>query len=216
MNGTAVVPGDIFDSIRGRDITVTFDMGGGILWSVDGKQILTERADDIDFSVKTGTIAIPIDIVNNVTGERYSIQISLSHDGKFGFTAVLFINLGKQNAGLAASLYYYNQSTGKLEFTCADEIAEDGTASLAFTHASDYVVVIGESREEDSGNMQPAQPGSSQTPAGAEGNASAAKESPRTGQGRKTEWPMAAGILSLAGAGIAALLAWRKKERGEK
>lgn len=48
------------------------------------------------------SINIPVEIVNNVTGECYSIQISLSHEGEFGFTAVLFINLGRENQGYAA------------------------------------------------------------------------------------------------------------------
>lgn len=30
--------------------------------------------------------------------------------------------------------------TGELEFICVDEIAEDGIAELAFTHASDYAI----------------------------------------------------------------------------
>ncbi len=143
MNGSTVVPGDIFDSIKGKDITITFDMGSGILWSVDGKNITTDKAGDIDFSVKTGVKTVPVDIINNVTGENYSIQISLAYEGEFGFTAVLSINLGKENAGYTASLYYYNESTGELEFICKDQIAEDGTVSLAFTHASDYVIMIG-------------------------------------------------------------------------
>ncbi len=42
-NGTAIVPGDIFDSIRGRDVTVTFDMGEGILWKADGKSVTAEK-----------------------------------------------------------------------------------------------------------------------------------------------------------------------------
>lgn len=66
-------------------------MGGGILWSVDGKSITADKTADIDFSVKTGTNAVPVDIVNNVTGERYSIQLSLAYEGEFGFTAVLSI-----------------------------------------------------------------------------------------------------------------------------
>ena len=152
MNGSAVVPGDIFDSIKGKDITITFDMGNGIIWSVNGKSITTDKADDIDFSVKTGTNAIPVDIVNNITGERYSIQLSLSHEGEFGFTAILSINLGKDNAGLTANLYYYNESTGELEFIFADTVAEDGMVSLAFTHASDYAVVIdADSMEQETG-----------------------------------------------------------------
>ena len=39
-------------------------------------------------------------------------------------------------------MYYYNEKTGELEFICADKIAEDGTAELTFTHASDYVIAI--------------------------------------------------------------------------
>lgn len=152
MNGTAVVPGDIFDRLKGRDITITFDMGSGILWSVDGKSILTEKADDIDFSVKTGANTIPVDIVNNITGKRYSVQLSLAYDGEFGFTAVLSLNLGKENRGLAARLYYYNTGKGKLELQGANKVAEDGTVSFAFTHASEYVIVLGEEEDSDDGN----------------------------------------------------------------
>ena len=147
MNGSVVVPGYIFDSIRGRDITVTFDMGEGILWSVNGKDIVTEKTEDIDFSVKRDEGSIPVDIVNKVTGENYSIQIRLAYRGEFGFTAVLSIQLGSGNAGYLASLYYYNEDTGKLEWICADEIKEDGTAELTFTHASDYVIVVEEAGE---------------------------------------------------------------------
>lgn len=142
MNGSVVVPGDIFDSIKGKDITITFDMGNGIIWSVDGKSITADKAGDIDFSVKTGVKTVPVDIVNNVTGENYSIQISFAHEGEFGFTAVLSIGLGRENAGYTASLYYYNENTGELEFICKDQIAEDGTVSLVFTHASDYVIAV--------------------------------------------------------------------------
>ncbi|MGN0246750.1 MAG: LPXTG cell wall anchor domain-containing protein, partial [Lachnospiraceae bacterium] len=142
MNGTSVVPGDVLDDIKGKDVTIVFDMGGGIAWSVNGKSITAESVSDIDFTVKADTNTIPVDIINNVTGERYSKQISLSYDGEFGFTAVLSINMDAGNAGLYANLFYYNEKTGEMEFICYDEIAEDGTAELIFTHASDYAIVI--------------------------------------------------------------------------
>ncbi|MGN0245626.1 MAG: hypothetical protein ACI4DK_06650, partial [Lachnospiraceae bacterium] len=142
MNGTSVVPGDVLDDIKGKDVTIVFDMGGGIAWSVNGKSITAESVSDIDFTVKADTNTIPVDIINNVTGERYSKQLSLSYDGEFGFTAVLSINMDAGNAGLYANLFYYNEKTGEMEFICYDEIAEDGTAELTFTHASDYAVVI--------------------------------------------------------------------------
>lgn len=147
MNGATVVPGDVLDTIAGKDVTIVFDMGNGITWSVNGKSITTDKVSDIDFSVKVGEESgntIPVDVINNVTGERYSIQISLAYDGEFGFTAVLSINMEAKNAGLYANLFYYNETTGELEFICADEIAEDGTADLTFTHASDYTIVVDE------------------------------------------------------------------------
>lgn len=142
MNGAFEVPGDIFDRLKGRDITITFDMGDGILWSVDGKSILADQIEDIDLSVKTNTNGIPVDVMDRVTGERFGIQVQLAYEGEFGFTAILSINLGSERTGMYANLFYYNQTTGELEFMAADEIAEDGTAELSFTHASDYAIVI--------------------------------------------------------------------------
>ena len=158
MNGTSVVPGDVLDDIKGKDVTIVFDMGGGITWSVNGKSITADRVGDIDFTVKVDTNTIPVDIINNVTGERYSKQISLSYDGEFGFTAVLSINMEASNAGLYANLFYYNEKTGEMEFICADEIAADGTAELTFTHASDYAIVI--DKEPMEGSVQVDRPAS--------------------------------------------------------
>ena len=216
MNGSVVVPGDIFDSIKGKDITITFDMGNGILWSVDGKNITTDKAGDIDFSVKTGVKTVPVDIINNVTGENYSIQISLAYEGEFGFTAVLSINLGKENAGYTASLYYYNESTGELEFICKDQIAEDGTVSLAFTHASDYVIAIDGEQEEGDGAAEPIQPEGTDGEAG-DGTAenSSVPENPGTGQTGAVWWIMIVILLLTAAIGAGVFVAVKKKGKDE-
>ena len=145
MNGTTVVPSDVFETIRGRDVTIAFDMGGGIIWRVNGRDVAENRAGDIDFGVKTGANAnnvIPVAVINNVTGEKAYMNLSLAYDGEFGFKAVLSLNMDVKNAGLYANLYYYNERTGVLEFMSAGEIAADGTVQLAFTHASEYTIVI--------------------------------------------------------------------------
>ena len=213
MNGTRVVPGDIFDSIKGKDITITFDMGSGIIWSVDGKSITTDKAGDIDFSVKTETNAIPMDIINKclpsiVTGERYRIQISLAYEGQFGFTAVLFIGLGRENAGHTASLYYYNESTGELEFICANTVAEDGTVSLAFTHASDYVIAIDGDEDKESGSVtEPVQLKKQD-----EDGTGPVEESPQTGQAWRPWWLIVVGALVII-MGIGVFFVVKKKEK---
>ena len=79
---------------------------------------------------------------------RYKDANLLGDDYREGLTAVLSINLGSGNAGRKASLYYYNG--GALELMCESEISADGTARLTFTHASDYLIVIGESKTDES------------------------------------------------------------------
>jgi len=142
MNGYSIVPGDIISEINGQDVTVVLDLGNGIKWSINGLDITVNDIDDIDFAVKVGENIIPVDALNNVTGERYSMQISLSHEGDFGFAAALSVDMDKKNAGLYANLFYFNPVTGELEFVYADEIDENGIADLKFTHASDYTIAI--------------------------------------------------------------------------
>lgn len=147
MNGSSVVPGDVFDRIRGKDITVEFDLGNGILWKVNGQSVEKGNVGDIDFTVRTGDDAndtIPVEIINNLTGERTYMNLSLAYEGEFGFEAILSLNVGVANAGLYANLFYYNESTKELEYLCTGEIGQDGSAELTFTHASEYTIVIDE------------------------------------------------------------------------
>ena len=144
MNGTSVVPKTVIDSIKGKDTTLVLDMGNGLSWKINGKEI-TDAAGDIDFGVTIGADAgksIPVDVINKVSGERYSMNLSLAYDGEFGFTATLTVNMEPKNSGMYANLFYYNEQTGKLEFISAGQIDSDGNVELAFTHASDYTIVV--------------------------------------------------------------------------
>ena len=144
MNGTTVVPKAVIDSIKGKDTTLVLDMGNGLSWKIYGKDI-TDASGDIDFDVTAGADAgksIPVDVINNVTGERSSMNLTLAYDGEFGFTATLTVNMESKNAGLYANLFYYNEQTGELEFISAGQIDSDGNVELVFTHASDYTIVV--------------------------------------------------------------------------
>ena len=79
------------------------------------------------------------DIVN---GEVGTVQITLAHDGEFGFTMTLSAPLGEENAGYWANLYHYDEEAEKLNFEAAAEIDEDGNVKIPFTHASQYAIVI--------------------------------------------------------------------------
>ncbi len=150
MNGAVLVPGEILDAAKGRDITLVFDMGDGVAWIVNGKQITADKVGDIDLSVKKDSGGIPEDMARNVAAGNAYRQFSLTHNGDFGFTATLFLNLGKENQGCEAVLYYYNRETGRPETVGRSRISENGTAGFAFTHASDYMVVIERRGDNDS------------------------------------------------------------------
>ncbi len=139
MNGTTELPKNITEEIAGKDIDLILDMGGGISWTING--LTVSNSGTVDMSVTKNTKNITVDVVNNVSGESFTMQISLAHNGEFGFTAKLSIELGKKNDGLYANLFYYNTDKGELEFADCS-IIENGKASIEFTHASDYAVVI--------------------------------------------------------------------------
>lgn len=145
MNGSSIVPGDIFDMIRGRDITIEFELDNGIIWQVNGKSVQKENISDIDFHVALGEEAsdtIPADQINALSGKRFSMNMTLAHDGAFGFEAIMRLKIGEKNKGLIANLFYYNVSTDALEFICADKIDATGLAEFNFTHASDYTIIL--------------------------------------------------------------------------
>ena len=180
MNGTVAVPGEIFDSIKGRNVTMIFELGSGILWTVNGLDVTTQNAEDIDLGVTMGEQAgrnIPVDVINNITGERYSVNLTLTHNGEFGFTATLTINMEAVNAGLYANLFYYNPENGELEFVCVGKIDEKGNTELTFSHASEYTVVIdtepmdGSAQDDETGE----EPGTEQS---GPDDAGAGKETP--------------------------------------
>lgn len=164
MNGTTTVPGDIFDTIKGRDVTAVFHMGDGITWTVNGKDV-TAAGKNIDLGVVFGGEVgktIPVEIINNVTGERYSVNLTLAYDGEFGFRATLTVNMDKKNAGLFANLFYYNEQSGELEFICAGEIDSQGEVGLTFTHASDYTIIVDRQSMEPGVMENPVNPASAE------------------------------------------------------
>ena len=180
MNGASVVPSDVLDSVKGQDVTISFDMGGGIVWTVNGRDVTADHANDVDFSVRTGTSHIPQNLVSQVAGDRPTIQLSLAHSGDFGYSAVLNINVGQAHAGLYANLFYYNEGAGRLEFVTGHQINDDGITKLTFTHASDYIIVV--NKKATDGSNGGTSSGDSDESTAADTSQEIESRSPRTGE----------------------------------
>ncbi len=140
MKGETKLPASVTKEIAGKDVTVELDMGGGIVWSFNGLDV-PKGGVRLDLGVKTGTKTIPAKVINALTGETTTIQLQLNHNGSFGMSLKLSVDLGKKHDGLYANLYFYNPKSGELEFQSAGLIS-GGKASWVFDHASDYAIVI--------------------------------------------------------------------------
>ena len=143
MNGETEVPAEIFEEVAGKDVTIEFDMGDGVKWEVKGIDIPADADfSDLDLGVSMNTDGIPVDVINAITGEATSVQITLAHDGAFGFALTLSAPLGEENAGYWANLYHFDEDAEQLNFETAALIDDDGTVKLRLTHASQYAIVI--------------------------------------------------------------------------
>ena len=142
MGDETKVPAEIFESLAGKDVEISFDLGD-IQWSVNGADIPTDTDfTDLDLGVNLDTSGIPVNVINTITGEVGTVQITLAHDGEFGFTMTLTAPLGKENAGYWANLYHYDEEAEAMNFEVAAKIDEDGSVTIPFSHASQYAIVI--------------------------------------------------------------------------
>ena len=147
--GKTELGGEVFEELAGKNITLEITVPGGVMWMVNGQDIPTDTdLTDIDMGVSMNTSTIPVDLINMVTGEMGAVQITLAHDGEFGFALTLSAPLGKENAGYWANLYHYDENAKTLNYETSAQVASDGTASLRMTHASQYAIVIDDKSHE--------------------------------------------------------------------
>ena len=144
MNGATEVPASVLENAAGKNVNLTLDLGDNVSWRVNGADIPTDAdLSDLDLAVTMDSDGIPVDVIDTVTSESSTtVQMTLAHDGAFGFTMTLSAPLGKENAGYWANLYHYDEDAEALRFEAATLIDDDGNAKLPMRHASQYAIVI--------------------------------------------------------------------------
>lgn len=149
------------EELKGQNKTVQIVLDNGIKISINGTSI-TGKAKDVNLNAVLNSNNIPQQVTEQLTQGRDYVELSLEHEGKFGFTAVITVPVEKENAGKYANLYYYNKKNGKMEFVASGLIGADGNVDLSLTHASDYIIVIdnvavkGSAKTNDTANFAPA------------------------------------------------------------
>ncbi|WP_164510414.1 S-layer homology domain-containing protein [Agathobaculum sp. Marseille-P7918] len=134
---------EVFEKLSGKDVTLEIKLPGGVMWTVNGQDIPADAdLTDLDMGVSMNTSTIPVNLINAVTGEAGTVQLTLKHNGEFGFKMMLTAPVGVKNAGLWANLYHYDEDAGKMVYQAAALVDEDGNVALPFDHASQYALVL--------------------------------------------------------------------------
>lgn len=147
MADATVVPTEILEAAKGQDVDVEFVMTGDdgkeYSWTVNGSSITGTDLKNVNLKVNKGTSNVPASIIGDsaATGMP-NIQLNLADHGLFGFTANLRTYVGTEYSGKYANLFYY--TNGRLEIQTSCLVDAEGYTTLSFTHASDYVVAMGD------------------------------------------------------------------------
>ena len=141
--GNTKLDKEVFEELAGQDITLVVKLSGGVSWTVNGQNI-PENATltDLDMGVSMNTSTIPVNLINMVTGEKGAVQMTLAHDGEFGFAMTLTAPVGTENKGLWANLYHYDTISKQMLFEAAAQVDASGNVALKFSHASEYAIVL--------------------------------------------------------------------------
>lgn len=142
MSKTNMLYSQTLTQIKEQGMEVVLNMGGGVNWTIYGNTIEDDVPQDVDMKVTIGSSRIPKSRLEIFAGGERYVEMSLAHDGEFGFTAVLSLELENAQPSEYANLFYYNEEADVFEFMCASQISSTGQAAFAFGHASDYVIIL--------------------------------------------------------------------------
>ena len=143
MDGETVLPAEAIEALAGRDVTLVLEMEDDVAWEIAGTDVPADASyEDVDMGVSLGGDAIPVDVVNLVTGEFGTVQVMLEHDGPFGFKATLVAPVGEDVAGMYANLYRYDDDAEALDFEVSGVVDENGAVRLAIDHASSWLIAL--------------------------------------------------------------------------
>ena len=133
---------EVYDlgQIKGKDKTIKIEEAE-YTWSISGKDIVNVPENNLSLKITANPETFQNKGVDDYFGDTLALRMNIEHDGEFGFQAILDYKIGKQYAGKYANLFYV-VGDGNFEYVGGAIVGENGVASFAFTHASDYVIAI--------------------------------------------------------------------------
>lgn len=142
MRGTSNVPATFISNLQNKDVDVILKMADDYRWTINGTSVTDIENDGVDLRVTANSRNIPSSLLSQMADSYPHYEFNIAHDGEFGFTARLTMNVNQANAGLYGNLYYYDPSKGELNLVDSCRVDNTGDVSYELGHASDYTVIV--------------------------------------------------------------------------
>lgn len=140
MNGKTILPSEILAEVKGKDITLTFELQNGFTWTINGASVTSEKLTDMDLAVAWTTQNIPSALIKKAVGEDPYAGLHLSMPIEAGLTGNLSIVQGYETTKvLWANLFRYDPITGTL--LCTQAVPNGDGMAFSMTQGHDYLIV---------------------------------------------------------------------------
>lgn len=140
MNGKTILPSEILAEVKGKDITLTFELQNGFTWTINGASVTSDKLTDMDLAVVWTTQNIPSALIKKAVGEDPYAGLHLSMPIEAGLTGNLSITQGYETTKvLWANLFRYDPITGTL--LCTQAVPNGDGMAFSMTQGHDYLIV---------------------------------------------------------------------------
>lgn len=135
------VAGNILDKLAGSETALFLNTGKGLSFSVSGVDVpkgipsigvVMAAADGIPETVKQ----------NALVGAAFSRAFAMEDKSAYPVKIDIHLNVGRENVGKNAYLYYYDEISGSLKLAGTFKTTEAGQAMFAIFKGDEYIVVV--------------------------------------------------------------------------
>ena len=144
LNKNTEISQKIVEMAKEHGVDLEVSLPNALKWTIKADSLGDEMPSSINLNAQIVSEVIEKEVIYTVVTEEEYVELSLSHDGVFGFEATLTVPVEEKYIGQTANLFYFNEKTKELEFIMAAPVDEDGNVLLDFNHASDYIIVFAE------------------------------------------------------------------------
>jgi len=135
------VPSSVLRNLSGKKVTLALHTGDGLAVSLTGTEI--KKADQPFRIVIREDEVLPEAMRQEVlTGALASREFAMTEQAHYPFCVNVHLDLGSENAGRPAILYYYDETAEKMRPVGIFKVSESGYAMFALNRGDEYIAVV--------------------------------------------------------------------------